>query len=527
MMCKMRGAALVLSAVLLAVCLLPCAARAEGQRILVLTDTEGDSVSGANLAEVRRIMAYSGLRCDYADAWLETPLDGYNAVIVAVAAGRAMNEQTADALRTGDRPVFVLGDGALEQLAATTAVKGSIVVRCETESGSTSDLLLNRDEITLLEGEDAVIGGTLYVDSRAYPLCKTAGHVTHLAYCDAEEPLMAAMLATCLQAWMWPYRNAPVAYGQYLVLDNVYPFHEPEDLMAITDMLQEEGVPYAVCVMPVYANADYPSMKRFCEWLRYIQSTGAGIVMHAPLVSLENVDMETYRKQLNTAYSAYTRYGVYPLAIEAPEAYLFSKRGLEAISGFRTVLLFRSGDQLSDRVDGENPAWYDGHQLLAPCLHDGGALTTAYAQAIYLDVHEDPDTLRRYVQTLKRSRRTLKSLVDMDNSVYVGSDYVYRSALGAVEVNGVAVSLAYEPFVYEEYRFDRGLEQYLTNQIQTSNKLIMAFVLVSSTFFAVAILLSRRAMRRDILHRKRYRPASTGKVRRRPKPEERGLDESD
>ncbi|MDD6050139.1 MAG: DUF2334 domain-containing protein [Clostridiales bacterium] len=527
MMYKVQSVALVLAVVLLAACLLPSAACAEVQRILVLADTQADRVSEANLAELRRFMAYSALRCDYADAWREVTLDGYDAVIVVVAEDRAINEQTAYALRTGERPVFVVGSGALEQLARTVQVNGSIVVRCETESGSTSELLLSQSEMILLEGEGAAIGGTLYVESQTYPLCKTLGHVTQMAYCDAQEPLMAAALANYLQAWMWPYQNDPISYGQYLVLDNVYPFYEPEDLMAITDMLREEGVPYAVCVMPVYDNADYPSMKRFCEWLRYIQSTGAGIVLHAPLVSLEMVDMTQYMKQLNTAYSAYTRYGVYPLAIEAPEAYLFSKRGLEAIAGFRTVLLFRSDDHLSDRAEGENLAWYDGHQVLAPCMQDGGALTTAYAQAIYLDVNEDVDTLRRYVQTLKRSRRALKSLVDMDNAVYMGSDYVFRSATGVVEVNGEIVSLAYEPFEYEDYKFDRGFEQYLTNQILTSNRHIMTFVLVASTVFIAAILLSRRAMRWDILHRKHYKPASVGKGKHRPTPKERGLNEPD
>ena len=255
-MYKVRWMMLVLAAVLLAVCLPPSAACAEIQRILVLADTEGDRVSGANLAELRRIIAYRGLRCNYADAWLETSLDGYDAVIVAVAENRTINEQTAYELRTGDRQVFVVGGGALEQLARTVQVKGSIVVRSDTEAGSTSDQLLSRSELTLLEGETAAIGGTIFVDNQSYPLCKTLGNVTQMAYCDAEEPVMAASLATYLQAWMWPYRNDPTSYGQYLVLDNVYPFYEPEDLMAVTDMLREEGVPYAVGVMPVYGNAD-------------------------------------------------------------------------------------------------------------------------------------------------------------------------------------------------------------------------------------------------------------------------------
>ncbi len=516
MMYKHRHAApLVMIVLLLSACIYPFSARTEARRILVLRDADGDRVSEANLLEIERYLSYSGLWCDYADAWVQATLDSYDAVIVVMAEGRALNEKTARALREGELPVFVAGGGAIQQLVPTVEIQGSIVVRLETETGETSDKLLTQNSIVLMEGENAVLGGTLFVGDQRYPLCKTTERITHLAYCDASDSLMAAMLATFLQAWMWPYHNDPTVYGQYLVLDQVYPFYEPADLMAVTDMLMEEGVPYAVSVMPVYANADYPAMKRFCEWLRYIQSKGACIVLHAPLVTLENVDMETYKKQLNTAFNAYSRYGVYPLAIEAPEVYLFSKRGLEAIQGFRTVVLYESDEQLGDRADGASLAWHDGHQVIAPYLHEGGAITTAYAQAIYLNVNEEIPALRGFVQALKRSQRVLKSLTDLENSVYVGNDYVNRNAQGVIEVNGELVDLTYEPFQYEEYKFQRGLEEYLTSQIETSNKLIMAFVLVAGSFFAVAIVLSRRAMKRDILHQKRYQHATerNGKAR--------------
>lgn len=510
MMCKARCTALLLAVLVLLGCLPLPAARAEVQQLLVLADAVGDEVQEGNLQELRRIMTYTSQHCEYADAWQPVDVSGYDVILVVLAKGRTLHEDTAEQLRRSEKPVFVVGDG-VDQLAATETHSGSIVVRCETESGATSDLLLNRSELQLLAGETAVIGGKVYVDNEVYPLCKTFGNITHMAYCDAKEPLLAAALATYIQAWMWPYKNSPTSFGQYLVLDNVYPFYEPEDLSAITDMLREEGVPFAVTVMPVYANADYPSMKRFCEWLRYIQSTGVSIILHAPLVNLENVNMATYKKQLETAYSAYTLYGVYPVAYEAPEAYLFSKRGLEALNNFRTVLMFRSDDQLSDRTMGENLAWYDGHQLMAPYDPAGHALTTSYAQAIYLDPTEDVDELRRFVQTLKRSKRVLKDLTQMDHSIYIGVDFISSSALGVVEVNGKQVSLAYHPFVYEDYTFERGFEQYLTEQIQTSNKLIVFFVIGASTFFIIAIMMSRSAMRKDILHPKKYKPASTGK----------------
>ncbi len=494
-------------------------ARAETDRLLVLYDTAGNERTESNLLSLRRILTYTSQACDYLGASSLVSTEKYSAVLVVVDESRALHEDTAYALRTGKLPVFVIGGGAIEQLAKTQTERGSIVVRCTTETGTSSDFLLKQDSIPMMTGEASVIGGALYVDSVQYPLCKRGGNITHMAYCDGREPLLAAALATYLQAWRWPYQNAPTGYGQYLVLDNVYPFYEPEDLMKVTDMLREEDVPYAITLMPVYGNADYPSMKRFCEWARYIQSTGAGIVLRSPLVSLEQVDLAMYQKQLAAAYGAYTLYGVYPVAIEAPEAYLQSRKGIEVLKHFRTVLLFESDDVLSDIAEEENLAYYDGHQLIAPYDPTAHALTTAYAQAIYLDVTKDVEELRNFVRTIKRSRRVLKSLNDMEHSVYIGKDLVQRFGAERVTVNGKAVSLQYDPFVYEDYTFQRGIRHFLTNQIETSNQVIMAFVLVAGAFFLIAIVLSRRAIRRAILHPGNYKRSRQKKKQRAEKGE--------
>ena len=75
-------------------------------------------------------------------------------------------------------------------------------------------------------------------------------------------------------------------------------------------------------------------MKRFCEVLRYAQSRGAGIVMHVPQVTLVNVTVEELQENIANAYSAYSRYGVYPLAIEAPDVWLMSEKGQDVLRGW-------------------------------------------------------------------------------------------------------------------------------------------------------------------------------------------------
>lgn len=67
-------------------------------------------------------------------------------------------------------------------------------------------------------------------------------------------------------------------------------------------------------------------------------------------------------------------------------------------------------------------------------------------------------------------------------------------------VDGSRVSLAYTRFTYEDnFVYDRGFMQHMVEQIQSSNKLIMAFVAIACTFFSVGMVLSRRDTRRQLL----------------------------
>ena len=82
-------------------------------------------------------------------------------------------------------------------------------------------------------------------------------------------------------------------------------------------------------------------MKRFCEYLRYVQSKGVGIILRVPFVSIEQVEAEELTRHIALAYEAYAMYGVYPMAIEAPKTWLQCENGLEALRGFLTVPLAR------------------------------------------------------------------------------------------------------------------------------------------------------------------------------------------
>lgn len=499
MMCKAKAWVLALAAGLLLL-LIPAQARADVTRLLILNDEQTSETSAAATDVLRRFALYSSWTCTFASSEDVPDTDGYTAVIICTDPNRALNASVALAIQESKLPVFVIGAGGLAELTKTQVYEGSLTLRLQTQANAANDMLLSGNSLLLMKKSGESLGGQIFVGAQAFPLCQTAGNITHLAYFDPSQEAQCAFLSTLLQTWLWPYKNSPTAYGQYLVLDRIYPFADPERLLSLVEMLETENVPYVLCVMPIYANADYPAMKRFCEVLRYAQSRGAGIVMHVPQVTLANVTVEDLQENIANAYSAYSRYGVYPLAIEAPDVWLMSEKGQDVLRGWRTVFLFRSDEALFGEKQAENTALRDGHQIVAPAYADTTAFTNAYAQAIYLDPSEDIETLRTQVNRLKNSRTALKKLSDVEGIVYAGDLYVHFYPADGLYVNGQAASLAYQRFNYDEdYVYDRGFVQYMTEQIQASNKLILVFVAVACTIFIVGMIISRRTTRRQLL----------------------------
>lgn len=504
-MCKRCGAA-VLALLLLAV-LMPLHALASQTHLLVISTEAAGGFAAQSMQMIRQLAMYSNWNCRYQDVSEPVNLDGCEGVLLCVDEGRVLPVETAQTLIDSGLPLFVIGSGALQQLSPVRHENGTLVIRMETEQKQNHDLLLKQTEITLLQNKGESLGGTVFVGSASYPLCQTVDQVTHLAYFDPTNADFCNYLASCLQIWRWPFENAPRGYGYYLVLDQVYPFDDPARLMEITDMLESENVPYALSVMPLYANGEYPAMQRFCEYLTYVQSRGAGIILHAPLVTLQNTEVEDIKTHINIAFEGYTNYGVYPLAIQTPESWLLSEKGLSVLTGFRTVFTFASGEAVYGDQLNINMAFKDGHQLVASAREDALTYTDAYAQAIYLDINQDVETLRGQVEAIKRSRRTLKSLRDMQNVVYAGDNYLLAEADGSLAFNGKAQQLVYAPFVYEEnHEFDRGFVENFKQQIEGGNKLIMLFVVASCGFFIVAMVLVRRSIRGELLQAKQKKP---------------------
>lgn len=74
--------------------------------------------------------------------------------------------------------------------------------------------------------------------------------------------------------------------GTYLVLKNVYPYDNLEDLIKKVEYLNERGVNFIVDAMPVFKNQNFDSMKRYTEALRYCAANGGTIFLSSPYISI-------------------------------------------------------------------------------------------------------------------------------------------------------------------------------------------------------------------------------------------------
>jgi|GEM_PF-6469766 len=111
----------------------------------------------------------------------------------------------------------------------------------------------------------------------------------------------------------------------YLLIDEVYPLIDIQDFVDKINFLHDQGIPFICSVMPVYENQNIDAMKRFCDALRYAQSKGGKIILHSSVIKDPTVSGKIVQDKMGLAQSIYINYGVYPLAIDIPDSFLYKE----------------------------------------------------------------------------------------------------------------------------------------------------------------------------------------------------------
>ncbi len=365
--------------------------------------------------------------------------------------------------------------------------------------------LTGKQNMLILKGRFPYSDGYMNINGQTVPLFAEKGRFSAMAAFDSGSDQLKAVLAEQVSRWKWPYSNAPGSFDQYIVFDGVYPFTDPRKLMETVQLMKKSDLSYAITVMPVYRNGEYPAMKHFCEILRYAQANGAAVFLKAPLINTGNPTAGDINGKISAAFDIYVSYGVYPIAIEAPNNWIHGEPGLSVLRRFRTVLLTpdQAESSWSDRT-GYNTVYSDGHQFIAPALtggDPGGNMVRSYPTALFMDIGAETDVLEETLERIRLSGIPLKSLWNSSHTVYTDSR-VLNYERGILTLDGQVKPLDFIPFEYDTYfEYNRGIIGRMAESIARENRRLLLAVSVISVIFAVFIAIARYQNRKRFLYR--------------------------
>lgn len=130
----------------------------------------------------------------------------------------------------------------------------------------------------------------------------------------------------------------------YILIDKVYPFVDLNDFVRKIDFLYDQGISFICSVMPVYENYNFDAMKNFCQVLRYAKNKGGEIILHSSVLYGENIPGEDVKTKMDLAQQIYINYGVYPIALDIPEGFLYKKDYKELIYSSNNLFMEKDVD---------------------------------------------------------------------------------------------------------------------------------------------------------------------------------------
>lgn len=367
--------------------------------------------------------------------------------------------------------------------------------------------LVRAEDFLFLKGDYRYCSGQVTVDETEGYFCAGTGSITHIPTGDLTNPLVEAAFIKEVAQWKWPYNGEPHAYAQYIVLNKVYPFQDPEKLFSVIQMIADRKEPFVISVMPVYANSDYPAMQRFCEVLRYAQDNGGVIFIHTPINQMTDFDVDLVNEYMTLAISGYMNQGVYPMGLQVPSNWMFQEDTIEIMSRFRTVMVSEEEDSRINRTGKEvhtNQVYGDGHQWIAPAVKldaDGVSYTKVHSTAVYFDITQDLEDIEEKLNACRESFVPTKSLWDVEHSFWTDEDIMtYKNRI--ILVNGKRQDKTFLPTDYEEeYSYRRNMLQRFSKDLTSENKKLIVAVVIVSAIFLLFILMARFSNRNRFFYR--------------------------
>ena len=501
---------------LIAVCFALLPVRAESAdkpaHILVVYPEEADRISGDDgPAALSRVIVSLGYECDYLEA--ENAAEHINEYEQVIWCATADSERLDPAMLDGyNGHILVLGNAyGLDNIGLSCPEATELSISGAATYSFYDDIDFSSSVPLLHPGvfEDAdYSAGNLETANGPLPLVSAKGDRRYIALCDYTDEFAKAVLMQEIAQWLWPYRSKMHIYTEYIVLNEVYPFTDPDRLTDIVNYLAENHISFVISVMPIYQNSDYPAMQRFCEILRYAQANYGAVILHAPIVQ-NGINAEQLAQQLTVATMSYIDNGVYPLALEIPSEWIFSKDITGILGRYRTLFMADMDAFPDHAVDtyGCSDFLKLGSQRIFPALKlddNGISHLGRCSTAVYLNLTElEDDELYAAIDAAKNAPIPMQSLWAMDEIVYLNEDHYLRWDGSTLIVDGAQRFNTYTPMGEPgDHDYKRDTYYRFVANLSNQNHFLIGLSIVVLLTFLLLIRRSRKQMHERFLHKK-------------------------
>ena len=366
-----------------------------------------------------------------------------------------------------------------------------------------------RDSVRLLQpgviGDAAYRAGALETADKSLSLASALNNVRYIPLMDYTLPFAKAVLTQEIAQWLWPYESRMHTYTEYVVLDNLYPFSDLYRLREAVDYMVDKKMNFVLSVMPIYIHQDYPAMQEFCEVLRFAQSSGGGVILHAPIVQ-NGVDAEELAVQLTTAFQNYLSQDVYLLGMEIPSEWLFRDDLLPIIGRTQTLFLSETDAFANHSVKelGLKNYLNLGSQQITPAIQldeTGVSHLTRCSTAVYLDMGETEERqIYAVIDAARGAPIPMQSLWEMEEAFFVNDGYYLTWDRDTLTVNDEQRFNVYEPREPKTgFNYRRNVYYRFVTDLAKQNYFLIGISAIVLVMFLLLAFRSRRQMHRRFL----------------------------
>ncbi len=281
----------------------------------------------------------------------------------------------------------------------------------------------------------------------------------------------------------------------YLILDEMYPIDELNDVIVKIDYLYNLGIPFIVSAMPIFNNEDIEAVERYYEVLRYAQAKGGSIVLHFPDVNKEgvvNINIDNLINKMTTSYKYFINYQVYPRAIDIPEEFLYHDRINDYLK--LTDTLFLDSNKISLSKDNINLKHMNN--LIEKIPYDDFYNKLEYKNNLGISITSniDFDKFKNILQSLNKREIYFNDFSYLDTYLNMGENQI-ESKEANLYLNNKNINV--QRFISrEEFKSsinkDEKIEEENTIDLSNFNKWLIIITSLASIIFIIIAIRNRR-----------------------------------